>query len=119
MNVQPPKSWYSLPTSQRKKIEEYAIKVADEQIENNCRIMLDLYMKMVCKTLHDVFGFGERRLYLFLGNHKRLFFEQRELVRDGTQVEELNAEMKRIFRKSGFPEEWFAGLLGAIEHAQE
>lgn len=116
MNVQTPKAWQSLPPAQRKRIEQYAIQIADKQIEKNCRIMLDLYMKMVCKTLHDVFGFGERRLYLLLGNHKRLFLEKAQMVKDGTQIEYLNAEMKKIFRKSGFPDDWMAGLLGAIDH---
>ena len=69
---------------------------------------------MVCKTLHDVFGMGEKRLYLFLGQHKRLFKEQAAMVKNGTQVEYLNAEMAKIFRKSGFPNSFFEGILGPM-----
>lgn len=115
MKVQPPKAWGSLSLSQRRAITEYARGVAREQTEKDGRIMLDLYIKMVCKTLHDVFGFGEKRLYLFLGQHKKLFTEQAEMVKDGTQIEYLNDEMAKIFRKSGFPESFFGAFLGEVE----
>lgn len=119
MKVRPPQSYDRLPMSQRKRIEEYcrevAFNAAKETTERDGRIMLDLYMKMVCKTLHDVFGFGEKRLYLFLGTHKRLFKEQAGLVRAGTQVEYLNGEMGKIFRRSGFPVAFFDGILGPVE----
>ena len=115
MKVQPPKAWHSLSLSQRKAITEHARNVAREQTEKDGRIMLDLYIKMVCKTLHDVFGFGEKRLYLFLGNHKKLFTEQAEMVKNGTQIQYLNDEMAKIFRKSGFPESFFGSFLGAVE----
>ena len=115
MKVQPPKAWGSLSLSQRKAITEYARGVAREQTEKDGRIMLDLYIKMVCKTLHEVFGFGERRLYLFLGNHRALFKEQVEMVKNGTQIEYLNEEMAKIFRKSGFPESFFDSILGPVD----
>lgn len=119
MNVRPPKTWESLPPSQRKRLEEYikdvALKAARETTERDGRIILDIYIKMVCKTLHEVFGFGEKRLNLFLGNHKRLFLDQRQKVQDGTQLDFLNAEMAKIFRKNGFPDYFFAKMLGEVE----
>lgn len=112
MNCLKPKAWRQMSASAQSKIEDYALKIAQEQVEKDGRIMIDLYIKMVCKTLHEVFGFGEKRLYLFLGNHKRLFHEQAKMVADGTQVEYLNAEMAKIFRKAGFPQGFFDKMLG-------
>lgn len=77
--------------------------------------MLDLYIKMVCLTLHDAFGFGEKRLTLFLGNHGRLFREQSWKVQDGSQVEYLNERMAKIFKKNGFPQSFFDKMLGPVE----
>lgn len=119
MKVRPPKPWNSLSPAQREAITEHARNVARDQTERDGRIMLDLYIKMVCKTLHDVFGFGEKRLYLFLGHHKRLFYEQVEMVKDGTQIQYLNDEMAKIFRKSGFPSQFFDKMLGEVEPPQE
>ena len=114
MKVRPKKEWDSLTDAQKRKIEGVALEMAKEQLEKDGRIMLDLYIKMVCKTLHDVFGFGEKRLYLFLGNHKKLFFDHCKMVEDGTQVEYLDREMAKIFRKSGYPKRYFDKFLGEV-----
>lgn len=83
------------------------------------RIMLDLYIKMACVTLHDAFGFGEKRLTMFLGNHKRLFHRQSKMVKDGTQIEYLNRRMAEIFKKNGFPQGFFDNMLGEIIVTEE
>ena len=103
-----------MSAGQQSRIEDYALQIAREQLERDGRIMIDLYIKMVCKTLHDVFGFGEKRLYLFLGNHKKLFFDQAKMVEDGTQVEYLNKEMAKIFRKQGYPQKFFEKFMGEV-----
>jgi hypothetical protein len=77
--------------------------------------MLDLYIMMVCYTLHEVFGFGEKRLNYFLASHSGMFRDQRKKVTDGSQVEFLNDEMAKIFRKNGFPKDFFDKMLGPIE----
>lgn len=123
MNVRTPRVWESLSSSQRKRIEEYcrgvALEAARETTERDGRIMLDIYIKMVCLTLHNVFGFGEKRLMLFLGNHRALFFDQKKKVEDGTQLDYLNAKMAKIFKKNGFPQDFFDKMLGAVEPVPE
>lgn len=123
MKVRTPKVWESLPASQRQKIEEYcrgvALEAARESTERDGRIMLDLYIKMVCWTLHEVFGFGEKRLTYFLVNHSNLFRDQRSRVQDGTQVDFLNKQMAGIFRKHGFPQRMFDKMLGPVEAPEE
>lgn len=119
MKARVPIPYQNLPQKQQEVIKEYIIEVATEgarkQEEKDCRIILDLYMKMVCCVLHDAFGFGEKRLNYFLGNHKRMFNFQNRLVMKGEQLEYLNQRMDEIFKKDGFPQEFIDSLLGEVE----
>ena len=119
MKANVPRAWQSLPNAQRKSIEEYCQRVAREAAmeasQKDARIILDLYIKMVCVTLHDAFGFGEKRLTMFLGNHRRLFGRQSRMVRDGTQIEYLDQRMAEIFKKNGFPKDFFDKMLGSVD----
>lgn len=123
MKANTPRAYRTLPSAQRKQIEEYcrgvALKAAREQTERDARIMLDIYIKMVCLTLHDAFGFGEKRLTYFLGNHKRLFQKQRKMVQNDTQLSYLNERMAQIFKKDGFPQQFFDEMLGPVEKSNE
>ena len=83
------------------------------------RIMLDLYIKMVCMVLHDAFGFGESRLTRFIGNHRRLFVQQYKLVDKGEQIKYLDKRMAEIFKKDGFPKEFLDNLIGTVEVVDE
>ena len=119
MKVRIPKDFTSMSASQRERIENYcksvAFEAARETTERDGRIMLDLYIKMVCVILHDTFGFGEKRLTMFLANHKRLFRYQQKMVQNNTQVEYLNERMTQIFKKNGFPQSFFDQMLGPVE----
>ncbi len=115
MKANIPKGWHRLPKSEKEAISDYLQKVAFEQCEKDMRIMLDLYIKMVCVTLHDAFGFGEKRLLMFLGNHKRLFHRQSKMVKDGSQAEYLDRRMAEIFKKGGFPQDFFDKIIGPVE----
>lgn len=119
MKARIPKTWQSLNRKQRDAITEHARQVgfeaAKEQSNKDARIILDLYIKMVCVVLHDAFGFGEKRLNMFLANHRRLFSRQMKMVKDGSQIEYLNRRMSEIFRKDGFPQGFFDEMLGEVE----
>ena len=119
MKARLPKSWENLPPKQKEVIAEEIQKILIRQEEKDMRIMLDLYIKMACVTLHDAFGFGEKRLTMFLGNHKRLFHRQSKMVKDGTQIEYLNRRMAEIFKKNGFPQGFFDNMLGEIIVTEE
>ena len=119
MKANVPRSYNSLSPAKRNQIVEYAYEVAREQSEKDGRIMLDLYIKMVCVTLHDAFGFGEKRLNYFLGSHKLLFKRQVRMVSNGTQIEYLDRRMKEIFKKDGFPRQFFDDMLGPAELSDE
>jgi hypothetical protein len=70
---------------------------------------------MVCCVLHDAFGFGEKRLNYFIGNHKRLFARQNRLVDKGGQLEYLNKRMSEIFKKEGYPQDFIDSIIGKVE----
>ena len=125
MKARVKKVWGDLTPKQKERIEEYIVEMATEaarkQEEHDCRIILDLYMKMVCCMLHDGFGFGEKRLNYFMGNHKRVFARQNKLVTRGEQLSYLDKRMNEIFKKNGFPQQFIDDIVGEVEivEAQE
>lgn len=110
-----PRPWERLPSSQRKAIEEYALEMLRQQEDKDMRIMLDLYTKMTVCVLHDGHEMDEDELMCFLGNHKRLFQRHVRMVREGTQLDYFNKRMAEIFPTSGFPQQFFDDMLGAVE----
>ena len=119
MKARIPREYESLNPAQKERLKQYCIDVATKaalkQEEQDCRVILETYMKMVCCVLHDAFGFGEKRLTCFLGNHRRLFDRQNKLVTKGQQMAYLNKRMSEIFKKDGFPQDFLEGLIGKIE----
>jgi hypothetical protein len=125
MKVRVPKPWEKLSPRDQEKLKaftrEVALEAAEKQVEIDGRIMLDIYMKMACLVLHDAFGFGERRLTRYIGNHKRLFHRQAKLVSRGEQLQYLDRRMAEIFKKSGFPQKFVDDMLGetvTVEHQE-
>lgn len=114
MDARIPKEWGELSRGAQKRIDDYWVGRYSELLEKNMRIMLDLYMKMVCVTLHDKLGLEEEELMLFLGNHKELFREQMKMVKSDEQIEYLDRRMAEIFPKNGFPKGFFDRMLGEV-----
>lgn len=119
MKARPPKGYRELSRKKQDELKDYIVEIATEaarkQEEHDCRIILDLYMKMVCCMLHDSFGFGEKRLNYFLGNHKRVFNRQNKLVTRGEQLAYFDKRMAEIFPKNGFPQQFIDSIIGEIE----
>lgn len=119
MKVKVPRDYHQMSQSQKKRIENYIVEMATEaarkQEEHDCRVVLDLYMKMMCCVLHDAFGFGEKRLVRFIANHKRVFARQNKLVSRGEQIGYLDRRMAEIFKKDGFPQKFIDDIVGEVE----
>ena len=107
MKANLPRPWHRLPPREK----DLILKAADEQMNRNINIILDIYLKMSCQVLHEAFGFGEKRLNMYLGNYKRIFRENRRNVRDGVQIFELDKKMRKVFRKNGYPDDFFKGMI--------
>ena len=119
MKARVKRTYAELTKKQQQVIEDYIVDMATQaarkQEEHDCRVILDLYMKMVCCMLHDSFGFGEKRLNYFMGNHKRVFARQNKLVDRGEQIAYLNKRMDEIFKKNGFPQRFIDDIIGEVE----
>ena len=114
-----PRAWETLPQRDKDRIIEWqkqiALQAATDQLNRDLRSVLMRYMKMWCILMHDADGYGERKLNRLLWAHKRMFFRQRQMVLNGTQDEYLDARMREIFKKDGFPQAFFDELLGGDE----
>ena len=119
MKAKVPKSYKQLSHTDQQDLKKFtqdvALEAAEAMLERNSRIMLDIYMKMVCVMLHDAYGFGEKRLRVFLAGHKRVFARQFRLVERGEQLQYLNKRMDEIFKKDGFPQKFVDDLLGEVD----
>ena len=120
MKVKIPKAYKQLHYDDQQDLKKFtqdvALEAAEKMLERDARIMLDIYMKMVCVMLHDMpDGWGEKRLRMFLGNHKRVFARQFKLVERGEQLKYLNGRMAEIFKKDGFPQDFVDDLLGEVK----
>ena len=124
MKVKIPKAYRQLHYDDQQDLKKFtqdvALEAAEKMLERDARIMLDIYMKMVCVMLHDMpDGWGEKRLRMFLGNHKRVFARQFKLVERGEQLKYLNGRMAEIFKKDGFPQDFVDEMLGKVEVSVE
>ena len=120
MKVRPRKELRDLKPGEVRRIDKYYDDFYRSEytkaLERDGRIMLDLYMKMSCVTLYDKMGMTEDEIYLFLGHHRELFFDQVKKVRSGEQVDYLNRRMEEILKPKGFPQDFFDKLLGKVEN---
>ncbi|MBQ9760120.1 MAG: hypothetical protein IJW16_02095 [Clostridia bacterium] len=98
------------PSSQKRVAEAY-----DRQLEQNMNVMLDIFLKMSCAVLHDSRGMTEEELYAYLGNYRQLFRRHQNMVRAGTQLEELDRKMREIFPASGYPDDFFKSMIHSWE----
>ncbi len=120
MKAKIPKSYKQLSHTDQQELKKFtqdvALEAAEKMLERSSRIMLEIYMKMVCVMLHDMpNGFGEKRLRIFLAGHKRVFERQFRLVERGEQLQYLNNRMAEIFKKDGFPQKFVDDLLGEVD----
>ena len=104
-NIQ--KTLEELKPSERKRLLD-GLRRAEARDMN---IMLDLFIKMSCCILHDSRGMGEDDLLCYLGNFRQFFRRQAKLVKLGTQVEEIDARIREIFSRSGYPDEFFKSMI--------
>ena len=102
-----PKCWDRLPKSEKDKIIEFY----SQQIEQQMVFVLDAFLKMSCSVLHDGFGLGQDRLMCYLGNYYAVFEKHCELVKSGDQVACLDEEMRKIFKRNGYPDEFFRSMI--------
>ena len=110
MKARLPKSWNSLPQSEKEIInrvmtEEVAKQVCHEQAE-----LQKIWLKMACIVLHRSFGFGKDRCLLFLANWREMYRINSKIGSEAEQTEYLAREIDKIFGKGGYPQKYIDKL---------
>lgn len=105
MKANIPKSYNSLPESEKRKITEMVSERVLEIVDHEEAQMQKIWLKLACIVLHDGFGFGEQRLLTFLGNWKRIYKKNAKCKTDAEQSAWIGEQIDRIF-KDGYPTEF-------------
>lgn len=115
MNCNMPTEWNRL-----KKREQDRIVEAFKQCESkDMAILIRQMLQMCCCILYDGHGMKEEELTCFLGTFKQFFRRQANMVKDGTQIQELERRMQEIFPLNGFPDDFFASFLADWEKVEQ
>lgn len=110
MEVRLPKSWHSLPQSEKDKINEAMTKEVVKQVCHEQAQLQKIWLQMACIVLNRNFGFGKKRLLIFLGVWREMYRINTKLGNEAEQTAYLTAELNRIFGKDGYPYEYIDKL---------
>lgn len=110
MKVRLPKSWGRLPKSEKEIINQV---MTDKVIKQVCHEQAELqkiWLQMACIVLHKNFGYGKKRLLIFLGVWREMYRINTKLGGREEQTNYLAGEMEKIFVKGGYPYEYIDKL---------
>lgn len=110
MKVRLPKSWDRLPKSEKEIINQV---MTDKVIKQVCHEQAELqkiWLQMACIVLHKNFGFGKKRLLIFLGVWREMYRINTKLGCREEQTNYLAGELDKIFGKGGYPYEYIDRL---------
>ena len=100
-----PRSWYSLPKSERDSLQKAMTEKVYELLVEEEKEMQVIWIKLLCIIDHNLFGHGEERQLRKIAEWKRMYRRQARFGDDKEARNKwLDAEMKKIFRKGGFPD---------------
>ena len=99
MKVKLPKSWDRLPPSEKKIIAE----VKEQEINQYFAKLQKNWLMLSCIVLHKYFGFGRKRLLLYLANWREVYRLNSKNRSDEEQQAWLRGEMDKIFGKDNYP----------------
>lgn len=103
MNVRMRKSFLNLPEREKEIINEEITKEVIKQVTHNQAEIQKIWLQLACIVLNRSFGFGRKRLLLFLANWKEMYRINSQI--DGTAERDayLKEKMNKIFGKGGYP----------------
>ena len=99
MNVRLPKSWDRLPPSEKKLIAE----VKEREIDAYFAKLQKNWLMLSCIVFNKYFGFGRKRLLLYLANWREIYRINSKIGSDEEQQAWLRGEMDRIFGEGNYP----------------
>lgn len=110
MKARIPKSFLNLPKKEKDIINQVLTDELYKRVVAEEVLLQKLWLKMACIVLHSSFGFGRKRLMIFLGNWKRLYKKNAAFINSKEQEQFFSEEMEKIFRKEGYPEDFVNSL---------
>lgn len=106
MKVRLPKSWDRLPQSEKEKIAE----VKEQEINKYFAKLQKNWLMLSCIVLNRFFGFGRKRLLLYLANWREVYRLNSLMNGDEQQQAWLRGEMDKIFGEGNYPYEYIDKL---------
>lgn len=104
MKAKLPRSFLSLPQSEKEKINEVLAEEVERNVNQHMAKLQKIWLQFACIVLHKNFGFGEKRSLLFLANWREMYRLNSELKNEAEQMAYLEKEIAKIFKKKGYPE---------------
>lgn len=106
MKARLPKSWDRLPPSEKQIIAE----VKEQEINQYFAKLQKNWLMLSCIVLNRFFGFGRKRLLIYLANWREVYRLNSKIKSDEEQQAWLRGEMDRIFGKGNYPYEYIDKL---------
>lgn len=103
MKAKVPKSFHQLPKREREKINEAMTEEVVKQVLHEEAELQKIWLQFACIVLNKYFGFGRKRLLIFLGNWREMYRLNSKIDGKEEQDEFLKSELDRIFKKEGYP----------------
>lgn len=103
MKVRLPKSWDQLSKRDKEIIEKVKTEEVIREVNHEEAELQKVWLQMACIVLNRCFGFGEKRLLLFLGTWREIYRFVGRLKTKADRDDYLKQEMSRIFRRGGYP----------------
>ena len=110
MKVRVPKSFLNLPESEKEKINEVLTEEVQRQVDKNYAELQKIWLQLACIVLNRNFGFGKRRLLVFLGVWREMYRINNKLQGKTEQSAYIKAELNKIFGEGGYPYEYIDKL---------
>lgn len=110
MKVRVPKSFTQLPQHEKDIINKIMTDEVVKQVVHEEAELQKRWLQFACIVLNKNFGFGKKRLLLFLGAWREMYRINSRLENGAAQTEYLTAEMDRIFGPNGYPKEYIDKL---------
>lgn len=112
MKARIPQSYLNLPKHEKEAIGKMVEDEVNRILSEEEVTLFTQYTKMLCIVLHDYNPdhFGEKRLTRVIANFRMLHRKFRKVKTAKEVNEALEKEMKRLFKKGGFPQDYVENL---------
>lgn len=110
MKVRQHKSFLNLPPREKEIINREMTAEVQRQVAAEQAKLQKLWLQFACIVLNRNFGFGKKRLLIFLGVWREMYRINNRLANEAEQTAYIKAELNKIFGEDGYPYEYIDKL---------